>query len=309
MDTFAALKAFVAVVDAGGFAPAGRRMNVATSSVTRQVDALESSLATPLLNRSTRQVTLTGAGEAYYDHVTRILSDLENANLEVSERSGPPRGQLRLSLPVAFGRLHVAPFVSEFTRRYPDISLQLMLSDEVADLVGQRLDLAIRLGHVEAPSVVARRISPHHRMLCASPDYLGERGEPRAPADLSAHNCLTFAYGAGGRTWYFSGPSETSICVDGSLQANSSEVLREAAVGGLGMILMPCWLIGADIEAGRLRSVLPAWKADVSEVGQEGGIYAVYHPTRRSSRKVRVFIDFLVECFGSPPYWDRDSGL
>ncbi|WP_313516426.1 LysR family transcriptional regulator [Pseudomonas sp.] len=303
MDTFAALNAFIAVIEEGGFAPAGRRMQVATSSVTRQVDALEESLGTRLLNRSTRSVTLTSAGESYFEHAVRILGDLESANLEVSEAAEAPRGLLRVSLPVAFARLHIAPALPEFTRRYPDIRLDLVLSDTIADLVEQRLDLAIRLGGVESPSVVARKIAPHHRCLCASPAYLREHGEPRTPADLTQHQCLTFSYSRGSNIWHFKGRTEEVVRVTGPVRANSSELLREAAIAGMGLILMPSWLVGGDIEAGRLRLVLPQWSSGIGET--DAGIHAVYQPNRRSSKKVRAFIDFFATHFGSPPYWDR----
>lgn len=303
MDTFAALRAFVTVVDEGGFAPAGRRLGVATSSVTRQVDALEESLGTQLLNRSTRSVTLTGVGENYFENAMRILDDLDSVNLEISEGSGPPRGLIRMSLPVAFARLHIAPLIPAFAKRYPDIKLDLMLSDDVVDLVTQRLDLAIRLGQVDTPGLVARQIAPHRRVVCASPDYLSERDELRVPADLAAHNCLTFSYSAGSSLWQFSGPSDEVVRVSGSLRANNSEMLREAALSGMGLILMPTWLVGADIEAGRLRVVLPAWEASLGKT-PGGGIYAAYLPNRRTSAKVRVFVDFLIERIGSPPYWD-----
>jgi DNA-binding transcriptional LysR family regulator len=305
MDTFAALKAFVAVIEEGGFAPAGRRMGVATSSVTRQVDSLEESLGTHLLNRSTRSVTLTSVGETYFEHASRILGDLESANIEVSEGAGLPRGLLRVSLPVAFARLHIAPAIPAFARLYPGIRLDLTMTDNVVDLVEQRLDLAIRLGGVEASSLVARKMAPHRRLVCASPDYLGEQGMPQSPADLASHDCLTFSYAQGSSIWRFSGRSDETVRVSGSVRANNSEVLREAAIGGMGLIMMPSWLVSADIEAGRLHVVLPEWEPSMSGAG--GAIYAVYQPNRRSSKKVRAFVDFLIERFGSPPYWDTRS--
>lgn len=281
-------------------------MGVATSSVTRQLDSLEESLGTHLLNRSTRSVTLTSVGESYFEHATRILGDLESANLEVSEAAGLPRGLLRVSLPVAFARLHIAPAIPAFARLYPGIRLDLTMTDSVVDLVEQRLDVAIRLGGVETSSLVARKIAPHRRLVCASPDYLGERGVPQSPADLASHNCLTFSYTPGSSTWRFSGQSDETVRVSGSMRANNSEVLREAAIGGMGLILMPSWLVGADIEAGRLCVVLPEWEPSLSGTG--GAIYAVYLPNRRSSKKVRAFVDFLIERFGSPPYWDPLGG-
>ncbi|WEJ74861.1 LysR family transcriptional regulator [Pseudomonas sp. PSE14] len=305
MDSFAALNAFITTVEAGGFASAGRQMGLATSSVTRQVDALEQHLGTRLLNRSTRRVTLTAAGETYYEHAVRLLADLESANLEVSEAEGPPRGQLRVSLPVAFGQLHIAPGLSDFAERYPGITLDLVLSDEMADLVEQRLDLAVRLGNVDSPHVVARRMAPHRRLLCASPDYLQRHGSPRTPAELAQHACLTFAYARGSRLWHFCGHSEESVRVSGPLRANSSQVLRQAALDGMGLILMPSWLLGEDIEAGRLQVLLPEWRAGVN--GEDSGVYAVYLPNRRNSKKVRAFVDFFTERFGDPPYWDHSA--
>ncbi|MBT8765377.1 LysR family transcriptional regulator [Metapseudomonas boanensis] len=305
MDSFAALKAFAATVEAGGFASAGRQMGVATSSVTRQVDALEQHLGTRLLNRSTRRVTLTAAGESYYEHAVRLLADLESANLEVSEAEGPPRGRLRVSLPVAFGQLHIAPGLHAFNEHYPGITLDLVLSDDVADLVEQRLDLAIRLGGVDSPHVVARRMAPHRRLLCASPEYLRRHGSPSSPADLAHHACLTFAFARGSRLWQFSGHSEESVHVSGPLRANNSQVLREAALNGMGLVLMPSWLLGEDIVAGRLQVVLPQWKAGLDR--EDGGVHALYLPNRRNSKKVRAFIDFFTERFGNPPYWDHSS--
>ena len=306
MNTFAALTAFVSVVDHGGFAKAARGMGLATSSVTRQVNTLEGYLGTQLLNRSTRSVTLTDAGERYYEQAARILGDLEEANRGISEAGGPPRGLLRVSLPVAFARLHVAPAVSDFLKTCPDIELDLMMTDSVVNLVEERVDLAIRIGVLESSGLIARKIAPHQRVVCAGPDYLEEYGEPRTPADLTRHSCLTFAYAGGGQSWRFAGPSgEEEVRVGGNLRADNSEVLREAAIGGSGLILMPTWLVGNDIEAGRLRAVLTDWEA--SQGGPGAAIHAVYLPNRRGSKKVRAFIDFLITRFGSPPYWDRTN--
>jgi len=309
MDVFASVKAFVAVAGEGGFAKAARKAGAATSSVTRRVDALEEHLGTILLNRSTRSVTLTPAGEAYYVQAARILSDLEEANRSVSELSGPPRGLLRVSLPVAFARLHVAPIVSEFLKLCPGIELELLMTDSVVNLVEERIDLAIRIGSLESSSLVARKLAPHRRVVCASPDYLETHGEPRVPADLAKHNCLTFSYSTGDRTWRFGrAGQDEQVRIGGNLCANHSETLREAALAGLGLLLMPTWLIGADLAQGRLKPVLADWQANVgrnaSRAQQEGGVYAVYLPDRRVSAKVHAFTEFLSRKFGSPPYWE-----
>jgi len=310
MDVFASVKAFVAVADKGGFAKAAREAGAATSSIMRQVDALEEHLGAILLNRSTRSVTLTPAGEAYYAQAVRIVSDLDEANRSVSELHGPPRGLLRVSLPVAFARLHVAPIVPEFIKSYPGIELELLMTDSFVNLVEDRVDLAIRIGSLESSSLIARRLAPHRRVLCASPDYIRTHGEPRAPADLAKHNCLTFSYSTGDRTWRFakSGRDE-QVRVRGNLRANHSETLREAALAGLGLILMPTWLIGGEVKHGRLRAVLAEWQAEVGRQSaasrQERGIYALYLAERRASAKVHAFTEFMIKRFGSPPYWDR----
>lgn len=311
MDAFASIKAFVAVADEGGFAKAARKSGAAASSVMRQVDALEERLGATLLNRSTRSVTLTPAGETYYAQAVRILSDLDEANQSVSELSGPPRGLLRISLPVAFARLHVAPIVPEFLRACPGVELDQLVTDSVVNLVEDRIDLAIRIGSLESSSLIARKLAPHRRVVCASPKYIKAHGEPRVPADLAKHNCLTFSYSTGDRTWRFgrSGQDE-QVRVRGNLRANHSETLREAALAGLGLILMPTWLIGADLARGRLTPVLQEWQANVgrhtSAAHQDGGIYAVYLADRRASAKVHAFTEFLARKFGSPPHWDRN---
>lgn len=309
MDLFGALQAFVAVAEEGGFAPAARKAGLATSSLTRQVDTLEAHLGTLLLNRSTRSVTLTPAGEDYLGQATRILADLEEANRSVSERDGPPRGVLRVSLPVVFARLHVTPIVPDFLRACPGIEIEIVMTDRVVNLVEDRIDVAIRLGTLDSSSLVARRLAPHHRRLCASPAYLAEHGEPQVPADLARHRCLTFSYGSADRTWRFARDGrEESIRVRGPLRANDSETLKSAALAGLGLLLMPTWLVGRELADGALRPVLPGWSAEVGRgsagVRTDAGVFALYLPDRRGSAKVRAFVDFLAACFGSPPYWD-----
>jgi DNA-binding transcriptional LysR family regulator len=310
MDVFAGITAFIAVAERGGFARAARETGVATSSIMRQVDALEDHLGAILLNRSTRSVTLTPAGEAYYGQAVRVLSDLDDANRSVSERHGPPRGLLRVSLPVAFARLHVAPIMPDFMKSCPGIELELLMTDSVVNLVEDRIDLAIRIGSLESSSLIARRLAPNRRMLCASAKYIRAHGEPRVPADLAKHNCLTFSYSTGDRSWRFSKRGrDEQVRVRGNLRANNSEMLRQAALAGLGLILMPTWLIGDDLEGGRLQPVLTEWQADVGRQSaaarQEGGIYALYLADRWASAKVHAFTEFLAKRFGSPPYWDR----
>lgn len=313
MDMFAAVKAFVAVVDEGGFAPAARQAGQAASSFTRHVDALEAALGTKLLNRSTRKITLTPAGEVYFPQAQRLLSALEEAQRSVLEGDGTPRGLLRISLPASFARLHVTPFLPRFMAEYPGIELDLQMSDAVIDLVGQRVDVAIRLGALESSSLIARRLAPHRRIVCASPTYLARQPVPSCPADLANHACLVFAFAEGERRWRFVRDGEVEqIRVTGPLRANQAEALLEAALAGFGLVMLPTWLAGEAIAQGALQPVLTDWHADIGRPGsggppaaQEGGIHALYLPDRRASLKVRAFVDFLAARFGSPPYWER----
>lgn len=310
MDMFAAIGAFVAVVDEGGFAPAARRAGQAASSFTRHVDALEGELGVTLLNRSTRRVSLTAAGEAYYPQALSILAGLEEANRSIRERDGPPRGLLRVSLPTSFARMHVSPFLPRFMAEYPGVELDLLMSDEVVNLVERRIDVAVRLGALDSSSLIARRLAPHRRIVCASPAYLARKGRPVVPGDLTDHACLTFAFSDGERRWRFTkGDHIEQIRIKGPLRANQAEALKEAAMAGLGVVMLPTWLAGEEIAQGHLQPLLHDWHADIGRLGAaplvEGGIHALYLPDRRGSPKVRAFVDFLAARFGSPPYWDR----
>ncbi|MEO1191311.1 MAG: LysR substrate-binding domain-containing protein [Pseudomonadota bacterium] len=303
MDQLAAIRAFLAVAEAGGFAKAARRAGVATSSLTRQVDGLERHLAVRLFNRSTRQVTLTAAGVHYRRQVLEILDDLESADESVGEADGPPRGQLRVAAPVAFARLHIAPYLAAFLERYPAIEVDLRLSDRLVDLVDERLDLAVRLGVLPPSRLLARRLAPHRRVLCASPAYLDRQGVPKGLDDLATHNCLTLGGDRPARLWHFiQGDEVQTVRVGGSLCADNSEVLHQAALCGAGLVVLPTWLVGDDLKAGRLQPLLTAWQAGPD--GAEGAISAVTLSNRRGSKKIGAFVDFLRQRYGDPPYWD-----
>lgn len=295
LDMLASLQAFITVAEEGGFASAGRKLSLATSSVTRQVDALEKMLGTQLLTRSTRNVDLTAAGHIYFEHAIRIINDLEFANQEARDESGEPRGILRASLPVSFSRLHIAPLLTPFSQLYPLISLDLIFSDEIVDLVDKRLDLSVRLGRVESPNLIARKLLSQRRCVCASPDYLKRHGIPQVPEDLKEHNCMVFSYTSGKSKWYFTNNGQVIIDVKGSLKCNNSEILLEAALSGFGIALLPDWLVCRDIAEGRLIHLLSSWRPEVNEGEDDSAIYAIYHPTRRNTKKVKVFVEFLYE--------------
>ena len=300
MDLFTAMRAFARVVETGSFSEASRQLGVAVSSVTRQVNALEALLCTQLLNRSTRSITLTPQGRRYYDKVVQILQDVESANLSVAEQDETPRGVLRVSVPVAFGRLHIAPLLGDFLSQYPKMQLDLAFSDSLANPVAEELDLVIRIGNLDRSGAnwVVRKLTSYSRKVCASPAYFQQHVTPAHPHDLVNHNCLRFSYAIGYDTWRFK--RDEYVCevkVSGSLIANNSEVLRQACLDGVGLILMPTWLIGEDIRAGRLKAVLNDFQF-YPHLEIDTGIYALYLPNRRHSLRVQTFVDFLTQRLG-----------
>lgn len=293
MDKLLALRAFKEVAEAGGFSKAARRLGVATSSLTRQLDALEASLGSALLTRTTRQVTLTDAGSAYLEHVSRVLSDLEEADGAVADTGAEAVGPLRVSMPVTFGRLCIGPHIARFLESHPRVSLEMVLSDEYVDLAADRIDVAVRIGSLEKqPNLIVKPLAVHHRYVVASHAYLQRHPLPVEPGALSQHECVLFAYRAGPQRWSFSGPDGVQgVEVNGRLSANNSDVLREAVLGGLGVALLPQWLVEGDVVAGRLQRLFEDY--DVNPLAQTISVHAAYLPNRRHSRKVQAMLEFL----------------
>lgn len=293
MDRFAEIKAFCLVASNGGFSAAARQLGVATSSVTRLVDALEQRLGAPLLNRSTRRITLTDSGRNYFEHASQILAALDEADDAAAGRDAEPAGVLRIAAPVTLALRYLAPLLPELARRYPRLELDLRLSDALSNMVDEAIDVAIRIGHPEQqPNLIARKLAGHRRHIVASPAYLAQHGAPATPDALAAHNCLLFSYGAGRAAWRLRNADlATEIEVHGKLQVNNAEMLRQAALSGLGLALLPGWLVQPDLDAGRLVAVLGDYQANPGEM--EVGIYAVYPASRRGASKIRVFTDML----------------
>lgn len=301
MDKLQALRAFMDVAQTGGFSKAAQRRGVATSSVTRLIDGLEASLGVALLTRSTRQVALTDAGAAYLEQITRLLSELDEADTSVADGGAEAVGPLRVSVPVTFGRLCLGPHVAHFLRDHPRVSLELVLSDAYADLAAERIDVAVRIGVPDnAPQLIVRELAEHRRYVVASPQYLRCHGTPAQPADLGLHECLRYAYQAGPQRWSFLlGGEELGVEVNGRLAANSGDMLRDAALGGAGIALLSHWLVEDDLQAGRLQRLFADHEINPRE--HRVSIHAAYLPNRRHSRKVHVFLDFLQTCIAARP--------
>lgn len=310
METGAAMRLFAAVVDAGSFSEAGRRLGLAPSSVSRGVSSLEDKLGVRLLDRTTRRLALTEAGRLYHESASRVLADMEAANQAVSRFEAAPRGTLRLNTGVVFGRLHIAPALPEFLRRYPEITVDLTLTDNYVDLVEEGADLAIRIGELRDSALIARKLAPNRRIICASPAYFEAHGRPEKPTDLCRHNCLAYKYQAGGKlTWRLRAPDgeDHALAVEGNLYVNNADALHACALEGLGIVILPSWVVGPDIQAGKLCNAFPGWQ--VTPTAMDTAIYAVYPHNRHLSPRVRAFIDYLVEVIGPRPYWEAGLEL
>ncbi len=308
MDYLAAIRAFVRSVDLGSFSRAAAEGGVKVSTVSRYVSALEADLGAALLNRSTRRLHLTEAGATFYERAAQILADVEEARSATASLNARPQGLLRLNIPGAFGRRHVVPHLKDFLAAYPDIRIDATLTDATVDLIETGADVAVRIGALADSTLVARRLASHRRALVASPDYLATRPPLDTPDQLAGHDCLLFALQPA-NAWYFrrgdpavAEPREVKVA--GRLRANDSEALLEAALAGLGVALLPTWLIGEDLRAGRLLAPLSAWEWLIAP-GPERAIWGVYPPKKVVSPKVRAFLTFLSQRFGTPAYWDR----
>ena len=306
MDTLAGMRFFVQVVRAGNFSAAGRQLDLAPSSISRQINSLEDELDVRLFHRSTRKLHLTEAGELYYDYASRILAEVDEANRAVTDLEATPRGTLRINSPVVFGRVHVAPAILAFLERYPEIQIHFDTTDQVVDLIEDGVDVAVRIGELKDSSLIARRLAPMRRVICGSPAYLKRHGVPQHPEELAQHDCLTFRFHVasnlwrpGANLWRLKGSEGvTEVAVSGRLQANSADALTTAACAGLGLVLVPGWLVGEHIRQGRLQVVLGDYQVSPTSIDPDAyAIWAVYPSKRHLSPKVRAFVDFLAARF------------
>lgn len=294
MDLIAGMKLFVRVAETGGFSSVAREASSSQPTVSRTVAALEAHLGVRLLNRSSRAVTLTDDGRAFYAQATRALEAIAEAEASVGRRHGQPTGLLRLGTPVAFGRLHVAPRIPAFLAQYPDLEIDLSMTDAFVDLVGEGLDLVIRVGMLEDRSLIARRIGLTRRVTVASADYLARRDVPKSPADLRDHDCVVYTRLATGNRWHFAG-SDGPVTVRGRFRADNSEAVREAVIAGAGIAVIPVWMFTDEITSGRVRIILHEYEPSALP------IHAVYPSRRQVSAKVRAMIDFLGRAFAADP--------
>jgi DNA-binding transcriptional LysR family regulator len=293
MDTIDAMRVFVAVVERNGFSAAADALNLSTAAVTRQIAALEKRLSARLLNRTTRRVSPTSTGATYYQRCVQLLNEFDELEASVGAQALQPAGRLRINAPVSYGISRLAALLPGYSARYPQVELDLSLSDRLVDMVEEGFDLAIRITRQPSPSLIARRLSQARIILCAAPSYLARRGEPATPQALAEHDCLAYSYSDTGDAWTLQGPhGDVSIPVVPRMRANNGEVLREAAIAGMGIIAQPDFIIDAALASGQLVPILRDWTVPPI------GIHAVYASRSHLAPKVRSFIDYLVECLG-----------
>lgn len=287
MDRLEAMSLFVAAVEAGSLSAAGRRFGIPLATVSRKVSDLERHLNTRLLNRSTRRLTPTDAGEAYLAACRRILDDVGEAERAAAGEYSAPTGELAITAPVVFGRLHVLPVVTGFLSAYPDVDIRLTLADRITQLVEDHFDLALRIGQLPDSSLVAIGVGSIRRVVCASPAYLAEHGMPTTPEDLSTHNCITFEGLSSAAPWGFArGKTEVTVQVRSRLQVNAAEAAIDAAIAGVGLTKVLSYQVDAAVRAGTLRILLREFEPEpwpVSLVHAGHGLLPV---------KLRAFLDF-----------------
>jgi DNA-binding transcriptional LysR family regulator len=292
MDLLSGMRLFARVVETGGFSTVARESRTSQPTISRTIAALEAHLGVRLLNRSSRAVTLTDDGRQFYQRARAALEAVAEAEGSVGSRRGKPSGLLRLGTPVAFGRLHVVPLIPKFLERHPNVNVELVMNDGFVDLVGEGLDLAVRVGNLEDPSLIARPIGVTRRVTVAARSYLDQRGIPSTPADLAQHDCVVYTRLSTGQRWHFEGSEgPAQVDVRGRFSADNSEAVREAVIGGAGIAVLPVWLFKDEIDRGLVQLILEQFEPTPLP------IHAVYPSRRLLSAKVRAVIDFLAAEF------------
>jgi len=297
MDRFDAMRVFCTVIEAGSFVAAADRLGQSTTAVSRLVAQLEAHLNVRLINRTTRRMQPTTEGFAYFERCTQLLADLEEAEAGISGEARRPRGRLRLTAPIALATLRLAPAFAAFSQQHPEITLDIVLSDNVADFVDEGLDLAIRVGRVGSDNLVARHVSDTELLIAASPDYLQRAGTPEQPDHLTRHACFTYTYSATGNQWQFEAPdgAAANVRISGPVNANNGVLLAEMAVAGGGIVLAPSFILQPLIASGRLQRLLPDWRL------RQLPIHVVYPTRRHLSAKVQAMAAFLADWFARHP--------
>lgn len=299
MDRHMALKVFCSVARLGSFSAAAKELDISRAMASKYIGFLENQLGVRLLNRTTRQLSITEAGSAYYERVNAALAELDEADMFVTELQTEPMGVLKVLAPPSFGSFHIARALHGYKKRYPRVILELILSDGMPDLIEEGMDMAIQLGEPENTSAVARNLTSSRLIVCASPEYFSEHGMPQFPEQLHQYNCMKLIKDLSFSVWKFNiDGKEISIDIQGNLRSNISDTLRIAAINHCGIVQLPSYMVGLDIKSGRLQRILENYEPAAMP------IYAIYAHRKHLSAKVRTFVDYLQGYFKTPPYWE-----
>jgi DNA-binding transcriptional LysR family regulator len=300
MDQFKQISTFVDVVAKGSLSAAARGEGIAPAMIGRRLDALEERLGVKLLQRTTRKIALTNEGIAFLEDCQRILADLENAESAVSERSARASGHLLISAPAGFGRQHVAPLIPSFLAQHRDVSITLNLNDRVVDLIGEGIDVAIRIAALSDSNLIGVKLADNKRVVVASPAYIKRHGKPTSLDDLAKHNCLAISSDGSQRGWTFrQNGKNVTLKTSGNMACNDGAVLHEWALSGKGLAWRSMWEVGSAIESGKLLTVLDEFAAPGND------IYAVFAQRRHLPLRIRAFVDFLRHAYAQPDYWRK----
>ncbi len=301
---FDAMQCFLAVVDGGNLSQAAHSLQLAVSSVSRKIDALEAHMGARLFHRSSRRVLLTDAGERLLPRARMIVAEMADAKTAVGDADPAPRGLLTVTAPPSLGRRHIVPAIASFLRDYPLLEVDLHISDDVVDLTVQRVDVAVRIGALPASELLATLLAPNRRIACASPDYLARHGRPATPADLLGHNCLTFASPLPRTDWWCFPEVNNgkALPVSGTLRTDDVDSILQAAIAGVGILHLANWMVGEALAAGQLVALFDGERAPRAR--SNSAIHALRMPGRSHPVKAKLFIGHLQQYFASLPQWD-----
>ncbi len=301
MTSIADLEIFARVVTAGSMSAAGRELDLSPAVVSKRISHLETRLGTRLFHRTTRQLQLTETGRGFYERVIQILATVQEAEAFVSSGHERAGGALKITAPTGFSRMHIAPYLGRFLKQYPDLSIEIIATDNILDIVREGIDVAIRLSELDDSSMVAKKLAPCRRLFCATPEYLKEHGTPKTLADLSKHKIII----ENNTAWRLQGPEGlTSLKLSGEIKTNSSEIVHQALLAGCGIALRSTWQIRDELLSKKLVQILPQYREAPGVA-----VYAVYPDKQYVPARLRVFVDFLAGIYGPAPYWDEGLDL
>lgn len=298
MERITSMQHFIEVVKNESFTAAAEKLSLSRAQISKSIMHLEQHLGTRLLNRTTRRVSLTDIGKIYFQRCQLILEDIEEMEGIASEQTEKPSGVLKISAPTSFGILHLQHLLPEYLKKYPDVQISLSLNDRFVDIVETGIDVVLRISKLSDSSLIARKIAPCKLVLCASPEFLKQYGTPTTPQELTLLPCLTYSNNVNPNRWQFSGPQgEINIKVSGPFVADNGDILKSITLAGMGISLLPEFIVGPEIYAGKLQPILPEYSPE------EIPIYAIFPSRRYLSAKVRTFVDFISDYYGNNPDW------